>query len=85
LTFLSKKDIIITPFDGIDRYPKYTNFVNSLDKVSYIDSVYRYNEERMWKILDKDSYKIIESTTLGNRVPEHIDFREKKIIILKKK
>jgi hypothetical protein len=37
LTFIAQENIIIAPTDGIDRYPKYTEFVRSLPQPARMD------------------------------------------------
>lgn len=43
LTFLARESIIIAPTDGIDRYPRYTEFVRSLPSQARIDDTARCN------------------------------------------
>jgi hypothetical protein len=41
LTFLSKEEIIIAPINGLDRYPRYTDYVRSLDPRERLNDVAR--------------------------------------------
>ena len=43
LTFHAREEIVIAPLDGIDRYPKYTEFVRSLPAQARIDDAARCN------------------------------------------
>jgi hypothetical protein len=43
LTFIIQEEIIIAPTDGIDRYPKYTEFVRSLPQTERTDDAARCN------------------------------------------
>lgn len=43
LTFLAHENIVIAPTDGIDRYPKYTDYVRSLPLDERIDDAARCN------------------------------------------
>ena len=43
LTFLAREEIIIAPTDGIDRYPRYTEYVRSLPERARIDDAARCN------------------------------------------
>jgi len=39
LTFLAQEEIVIAPLDGVDRYPRYSEFVRSLPVDARIDDV----------------------------------------------
>ncbi len=43
LTFLAQESIVIAPTDGIDRYPKYTEYVRSLPDEARMDDAARCN------------------------------------------
>ena len=43
LTFLAQEEIVIAPVDGVDRYPRYTEFVRSLPAQARIDDTARCN------------------------------------------
>ena len=43
LTFLAREEIVVAPLDGVDRYPRYTEFVRSLPPHARIDDTARCN------------------------------------------
>lgn len=43
LTFLAREEVVIAPLDGVDRYPRYTEFVRSLPSQGRIDDTARCN------------------------------------------
>ena len=43
LTFLAQESIVVAPTDGIDRYPKYTEYVRSLPDAEPIDDAAQCN------------------------------------------
>ena len=43
LTFHAREEIVIAPLDGVDRYPKYTEFVRSLPAEAQINDTARCN------------------------------------------
>jgi len=36
LTLQSKEEVVVAPYRSPDRYPRYTEFVNQLDRVFYV-------------------------------------------------
>jgi hypothetical protein len=43
LTFIAQEEIVIAPVDGVDRYPRYTEFVRSVPAQARIDDAARCN------------------------------------------
>ena len=82
IVFLTNEEIILSPYDGNNYYPEYTEYVSRLDKIAVIMPENKKLND-LENIINLNSYSVILSTTVGNK--NTCPFNKRNIFILEKK